>query len=74
MFEDKYDQLISLIRSSNKDCTIYVSKIVPRGEIDVSAFNHAVMRIVDHWAVHRVKCIDRLVLSPYTCIGHIANA
>ena len=58
MFEDNYDQLISLIRSSNKDCTIYVSKIVPRGEIDVSAFNHAVIRIVDHWAAHRVKCID----------------
>ena len=58
MFEDKYDQLISLIRSSNKDCTIYISKIVPRGDVDVSDFNHSVTRIVDHWAAHQVKRID----------------
>ena len=58
LFEDKYDQLISLIRSSNKDCTIKVSKIVPRGDIDVSDFNRAVTSIVDHWAAHQVKCID----------------
>ena len=58
MFEDKYDELISLIRSSNKDCFIYVSKIVPRGDNDVSAFNSSVTRIVDHWRAHQVKCIN----------------
>ena len=58
LFEDKYDQLISIIRSSNKDCNIYVSKIVPRGDIDVSAFNRSITYVVDHRAAHRVKCID----------------
>ena len=56
-FEEKYDQLISLIKSANKDCIIYLSKIAPRGDVDVTVFNTSITRIVAHWARHQVKCI-----------------
>ena len=56
-FEEKYDQLISLIKSANKDCIIYISKIAPRGDVDVTVFNTSITRIVDHWARHQVKCM-----------------
>ena len=38
-FENKCDQLIRIIKSANSDCIVYLSKIVPRGDVDVSAFN-----------------------------------
>ena len=57
-FEDKYDQLIGIIRSKNTDCNIYISKIVPRGDTDVSAFNRSITCVVDHWEALRVWCID----------------
>ena len=58
VFEDNYDKLTSLIKSANKDCIIYLSKVVPRGDVDVSAFNSSITRIVDDWAMHQVKCIE----------------
>ena len=58
VFEDNYDKLISLIKCANKDCIIYLSKVVPRGSVDVSAFNSSITRIVDDWAMHQVKCIE----------------
>ena len=58
LFEEKYDVLISLIRCTKKDCTIYLSKIVPRGDIDVSDFYISIWRIMDQWAGHHVKCIE----------------
>ena len=74
-FEEKYDQLIGFIKSVNKDCLVYVSKIVPRGDVDVSSYNSSILRIVDHWAMHNVYCIgdshelffgkDRMPLSRY---------
>ena len=57
-FEKKYDQLIRIIKSANSDCIVYLSKIVPRGDVDVSAFNASIMRIVDYWALQQVKCIE----------------
>ena len=38
-FEDKYDQLIGFIKSVNQVCAVHLSKIVPRGDVDVSAYN-----------------------------------
>ena len=55
-FEEKYDQLISFIQSANRDCAIYLSKVLPRGDIDVAEFNRS--RVADHWAMHQVKCIE----------------
>ena len=57
-FEESYDQLIGFIKSANKNCTIYLSKIVPRGDTDVAEFNNSIQRLSDHWTVHQVKCID----------------
>ena len=37
---------------------MYVSKIEPRGDIDVSVFNRSVTRIVIHWIANQVKCIN----------------
>ena len=57
-FEDKYDQLIGFIKSVNQGCAVYLSKIVPSGDVDVSAFNTPIRRVSDHWKMHNVYCID----------------
>ena len=37
LFEERYDQLISLIKTSSHQCTLYLySKVAPRGDTDVS--------------------------------------
>ena len=58
VFEDSYEKLISLIKIANKDCIIYLSKVVPRRDVDVSAFNSSITRTVDDWAMHLVKCTE----------------
>ena len=35
-YEDKNDELLSSIRSANRDCTINICKVAPRGDVDVS--------------------------------------
>ena len=57
-FEESYDQLICFIRSANKDCAVYLSKIIPRGDTDVTEFNNSIQRLSDHWKEHKVKCIE----------------
>ena len=57
-FEEKYDQLISFIKSANGDYAIYLSKVLPRGDINVGDFNRSIQRVADHWAMHQVKCIE----------------
>lgn len=34
-FEEKYDQIISLIKAGNGECDVYPCKIAPRGDTDV---------------------------------------
>ncbi|MCG8045342.1 MAG: hypothetical protein N0E48_06700 [Candidatus Thiodiazotropha endolucinida] len=58
IFEEMYDQLIGLIKSENKDCVIHLSKIAPRGDVDVSVHNTSVQRIADHWARQQVNFIE----------------
>ena len=57
-FEESYDQLIGFIKSANKDCAVYLSKIIPRGDTDVNEFNNFIQRLSDHWKVHQVTCIE----------------
>ncbi|MCG7879243.1 MAG: SGNH/GDSL hydrolase family protein, partial [Candidatus Thiodiazotropha endolucinida] len=57
-FEEAYDQLIGLIKSGNKDCLVYLCKIAPRGDTDVTDFNQSIQRIANHWKLHQVKFID----------------
>ena len=35
-----FEELSGLIKSANKNCTIYLSKITPRGDTDVTEFNN----------------------------------
>ena len=35
-FEEKYDQLISQIKTPNRECKIYLCKIAPRRDTDVT--------------------------------------
>ena len=57
-FEESYDQLIGFIKSANKDCAVYLSKIIPREDTDVTEFNNSIQRLSDHWKVHQVTCIE----------------
>ena len=46
-YEELNDQLICLIKSANKNCTIYLSKITPQGDTDVTEFNNAIHCLSD---------------------------
>ena len=35
LFEEKYDQLISLVKTKTPDCELYMCNITPRGDADV---------------------------------------
>ena len=65
LFEEKYDQLISLIKTSSPKTTVYICKIVPRGDVDVSSLNTCIERLGLHWRKHDVICISKT--SDYFC-------
>ena len=46
--EEKYDELISLIKCSNRSCKIILCSIAPRTDADVSNFNQAVAKLAMH--------------------------
>ena len=49
LIEENYDQLITQMKSSNPDVKVYLSKIAPRGDTDVSPVNAIVDRLsFDH--------------------------
>ena len=49
LIEENYDQLVNQMKSSNPDVKIYLSKIAPRGDTDVSPVNAIVDRLsFDH--------------------------
>ena len=41
-FEDDYDKLLSLIKTSNQECKVYLCYIAQRGDVDVSVFNDSI--------------------------------
>ena len=47
-FEEKYDQLITFIKSANGDYAIYLSKALPRGDTNVGKFNRSIQRVAVH--------------------------
>ena len=57
-FEDKYNQLINIIKTANNSCVVYVCKAIPRGDVDVSAFNHSIQRLAEQWVACQVYCIQ----------------
>ncbi|MCU7800227.1 MAG: SGNH/GDSL hydrolase family protein [gamma proteobacterium symbiont of Lucinoma myriamae] len=58
LYEEKYDQLISLIKTANPNGEVYICKIAPRGDTDVSSFNNCIDRLANHWRKHNVKCVQ----------------
>ena len=46
-FDDKYNQLIGLIKAANNSCVVYICKVIPRGDVDVSDFNHSIQRLAE---------------------------
>ena len=61
MFEKKYDELVGGIRTANNDCTIYLCKVVPRGDVDITGMNASVENVANHWRMQQVKdsCFDQ---------------
>ena len=57
-FQDKYNELISFIKNANESCTVYLGKILPRGDVDVTEFNRSIQRVAGNWAKNHVQYID----------------
>ncbi len=56
LFEEKYDQFISLIKCANSECSITICKIAPRGDVNVSDANASIARLAEHWKLQGVTC------------------
>ena len=57
-FVDAYDQLISLIKTTNPACKVYLCEIAPRGDVDVTGFNKGIDRLSKHWERQNVHCLS----------------
>ena len=57
-FEDDYDELLSYIRSTTRDCIVHLCKVVPRGDVDVSCINTSIQHVADHWKTHKINFIE----------------
>ena len=57
LFEEKYDQLISLVKTGNPDCELYMCNISPRGDADVRNYNACISQLASYWEKHKVTLI-----------------
>ena len=57
-FEEKYDELLGFIKAANNTCNIYVCKVVPRGDVDVTGINSSIERVANDWRMYQVKIIE----------------
>ncbi|MCG7879539.1 MAG: hypothetical protein N0C90_24890, partial [Candidatus Thiodiazotropha endolucinida] len=57
-FMDLYEQLLNKVKGANPACRIYVCKIAPRGDVDVTDFNNGIERLSQHWKNKNVYCIS----------------
>ena len=57
-FEDAYDQLISLIKTTNPACKVYLCEIAPRGDVDVTGIHKGIDRLPKHWERQNVHCLS----------------
>ena len=55
LIEERYDQLVSIIRSANPECKILLSKLAPRGDVDVNIVNMIIERLTLH---HNCEYVD----------------
>ena len=58
LFEEKYDQLISLGKTGNPDCELYMCNISPRGHADVRHYNACIAHLETYWEKHKVALIE----------------
>ena len=56
-FQDKHNELISFIKNANESCTVYLGKILPRGDVDVTEFNRFIQRVAENLAEIHVQYI-----------------
>ena len=54
-----YDQLIGKIKQTNKDCKIYLCKMAPRGDIDVTNINKSIDRLAEQRRNQEVHVIQQ---------------
>ncbi|MES9883828.1 MAG: SGNH/GDSL hydrolase family protein [Sedimenticola sp.] len=57
LFEEHYDQLLSLIKCRNPANKVFLCKVAPRGDVDVSPVNDSINRLALHWKTQNVHCI-----------------
>ena len=53
--EDKYDELIRLIKCNNSACRVILCTVVPRGDVDVRPINDCIQRLGKHWKNQQVE-------------------
>ena len=49
------------IKNANESCTVYLGKILQRGDVDVTEFNRSIQRVAENWVKNHVQCIDDLI-------------
>ncbi|MCG7875881.1 MAG: hypothetical protein JAY75_14380 [Candidatus Thiodiazotropha taylori] len=57
LFEEKFDQLISLVKTGNPDCQLFLCYIAPRGDTDATDYNVCIGRLAAHWEKDGVTLI-----------------
>ena len=57
LFEEKYDQVISLVKIGNTDCELYMCNISPRGDADLRHYNACIAQLATYWEKHKVTLI-----------------
>ena len=57
LFEEKYDQFISIVKAENPDCELYLCYISPRGDTDVRNYNECISQLGKYWEKHKVTLI-----------------
>ena len=52
--EENYDELVSLMKTSSPKTTVYIYKMTPIGDTNVTNFNTCIERLSLHWQKHDV--------------------
>ena len=47
--EEKFDELINLIKSSNNDCRVILCLLAPRGDVGVTRVNQSITKLANKW-------------------------
>ena len=57
LFEEKYDEVISLVKTGNPNCELYMCNISPPGDADVRHYNTCIAQLATYWEKHKVTPI-----------------